>query len=191
MITWNHIKLLCLNCIKFNLLWTIWYVILMTKSESEFNCAPLQSIAYILDQMSFALWAIGTRTFQIRGTSFSYQALHRNFICSEVSISIYHKMGSISPYKFSDMRIVLSLLLGLTHGLYEDQIGRFDWRKELIGLPKLVAYEQDGYLFHIFQNLGPRSTFRAMLMVRRVGGFSNQCLLRLSREKTCCETSRD
>lgn len=39
------------------------------------------------------------------------------------------------------MRQLLLLLLNLVYGLYEDQIGKFDWRKELIGVPLFVAFD--------------------------------------------------
>ena len=39
------------------------------------------------------------------------------------------------------MRQLILLLLHLVCGLYEDQIGKFDWRKELIGVPLFVAFD--------------------------------------------------
>ena len=44
-----------------------------------------------------------------------------------------------------------------TFALYEDQIGKFDWRKELIGYPKIASFEevsgQSEYV-SVYTNLG-------------------------------------
>ena len=39
------------------------------------------------------------------------------------------------------MRQLILLLLNFVSCLYEDQIGKFDWRKELIGVPLFVAFD--------------------------------------------------
>ena len=51
---------------------------------------------------------------------------------------------------------VLGLLSG-AFGLYEDQIGKFDWRREMIGYPKLVDFEQvkgPSEYITVYTNLG-------------------------------------
>ena len=51
---------------------------------------------------------------------------------------------------------VLGLLCGV-FGLYEDQIGKFDWRREMIGYPKLVDFEQvkgPSEYITVYTNLG-------------------------------------
>ena len=39
------------------------------------------------------------------------------------------------------MRQLILFLLNFVSCLYEDQIGKFDWRKELIGVPLFVAFD--------------------------------------------------
>ena len=37
-------------------------------------------------------------------------------------------------------QFLLALLLGTVSALYEDQIDTFDWRRDLIGAPRLVHF---------------------------------------------------
>ena len=39
------------------------------------------------------------------------------------------------------MRLSFLLTIGLVRGLYEDQVDTFDWRRDMIGAPRLVHFD--------------------------------------------------